>query len=239
MKNSVFSMMAVITALVLLAGCNRVQTGGRESDEALGAFNAIVKANQDRKGYHDALKHWGLSLPGGSKFEWTKDTGAGPIDFAMVIPAEPFIKAGLDVKRLDGTGYVFQAAKVEGGESLPDLLLHPYNVSDKKENAQGSEDALRRILKQKNSLVQYHGDVHHYQLSLYNEGEPPFEVYWTEQLGLDDADIVFAIPADPLTAAGLDIARLDGNWFYLAAGQDKTQMGMNPNQLINAYILTK
>jgi hypothetical protein len=192
--------------VAVLLGCNRVQTGSRESDEALAAFNAIVKANQSRKGYHDALKHWGLSLPGGGKFEWTKDTGAGDIDFAMVIPAAPFVAAGLDVTRLSGTGYVFQAAKVEGGEALPDLLLHPYNVSDKKENAQGSEDALRRILKQKNGMVQYQGG--RYRLSLYDEGDRPFEVWWA------DADITFVIPAEPLTAAGLDIARLDDGWIF-------------------------
>jgi hypothetical protein len=228
----------LFTAAVLLAGCNRVQTGSKESDDALTAFNAIVKANLDRKGYHDALKHWGLSLPGGSKFEWTKDTGAGPIDFAMVIPAEPFIKAGLDVKRLDGTGYVFQAAKVEGGESLPDLLLHPFDVSSKKENAQGSEDALRRILKQNNNLVEYHGDWQHFRLYLYQKGEAPFEVQWTEELGLSDADIAFVIPADPLTAAGLDIAKLDGGWVFQKASDGMGMgMGSNPNQLVNIYSL--
>jgi hypothetical protein len=223
-------MIAVIAAAVLLAGCNRVQTGGKESDDALAAFNAIVKANLDRKGYHDAMKHWGLSLPGGGKFEWTKDTGAGPIDFAMVIPAEPFIRAGLDVNRLEGTGYVFQAAKVEGGESLPDLLLHPFDVSGKKENAQGSEDALRRILKQNNNLVEYNGAQQQYRLRLYRQGETPFEVQWTEKLGLNSADITFVIPATPLTAAGLDIAKLGGGWAP-AAG--------SPNQLVNTYSLVK
>ncbi|MFP3041994.1 hypothetical protein LQZ19_09255 [Treponema primitia] len=227
----------IVGTLLVLAGCNRVQTGGRESDEALAAFNAIVKANPDRKGYHDALKHWGLSLPGGAKFEWTKDTGANNIDFAMVIPAEPFIRAGLDVSRLDGTGYVFQAAKVEGGENLPDLLLHPYNVSDKKQNAQGSEDALRRILKQKNGMVKYHGELQHYRLFLYDEGDTPFEVQWTEELGLSDADITFVIPADPLTAAGLDITRLDGWVFQPASMGSGMGMGANPNQLVEIYTL--
>ncbi|AEF84403.1 putative lipoprotein [Treponema primitia ZAS-2] len=226
----------IVGALLVLAGCNRAQTGSRESDEALEAFNAIVKANLGRKGYHDALKHWGLSLPGGGKFEWTKDTGANNIDFAMVIPAEPFIRAGLDVTRLDGSGYVFQASKTEGGEVLPDLLLHPYNVSDKKESAQGSEDAFRRILKQKNSLVKYHGDLQHYRLFLFNEGETPFEVQWTEKLGLNDADIIFVIPADPLIRAGLDIARLDSGWFFKEAAGD-TGMGASPNQLVEVYSL--
>jgi hypothetical protein len=221
---------------LLLAGCNRAITGSQESDQALAAFNAIVKANPDRKGYHDAMKHWGLSLPGGGKFEWTKDTSANDIDFAMVIPAEPFIRAGLDVSRLDGTGYVFQAAKVEAGESLPDLLLRPYNVSDKKENAQGSEDALRRILKQRNSIVQYDRDLRRYRLFLYDEGDAPFEVQWTETLGLGDADVVFVIPAEALIGAGLDPGRLDGGWVFRSAG---TGAGGNSNQLTQLYALAK
>jgi uncharacterized protein YlzI (FlbEa/FlbD family) len=148
------------------------------------------------------------------------------------------VAAGLDVTRLEGTGYVFQAAKVEGGEALPDLLLHTYNVSDKKENAQGSEDALRRILKQKNGMVQYQGDFQRYRLSLSDAGEPPFEVRWTETLGLSNADITFVIPADPLIAAGLDIGRLESGWvFQPASTDDGMGMGANPNQLVEIYSL--
>jgi hypothetical protein len=213
-------LLATAALALFLAACNREITGGEESDRALAAFNAIVKANQSRKGYHDAMKHWGLSLPGGGKFEWTKDTSANDIDFAMVIPAEPFIRAGLDVSRLEGTGYAFQAAMIEAGESLPDLLLHPYNVSDKKHNAQGSEDAFRRILKQRNSMAQYQEEPGRYRLFLYDEGELPFEIQWAAAPGAGDADIVFVIPADPLLAAGLDPGRLDNGWEFLPATTD-------------------
>jgi hypothetical protein len=226
MKSKVI-LLLIIGALGF-AGCNRVVTGSEESDRALAAFNAMVKADLSRKGYHDALKHWGLSLPGGGKFEWTKDMSAGPIDFAMVIPAEPFIRAGLEVDRLGG-GFVFQAAGVEGGMATPDLLLRPYDVSDKRENSQGSEDALRRIFKENNRLVAYQGDLQAYRL-LLGEG---FEVRWTEKLGLNAADLSFIIPADPLIAAGLDPARL-GGWVFKAAAD--TGAG---NQLVESYSLAK
>ncbi|MDR1248013.1 MAG: hypothetical protein LBK63_01805 [Treponema sp.] len=221
---------AISCLALLLGGCNRAITGDAESDRALAAFNAMVKTNLDRKGYHDAMKHWGLSLPGGGKFEWTKDTSANEADFAMVIPAEPFIRAGLDVGRLEGTGYVFQAAKIEAGESLPDLLLRLYNVSDKKENAQGSEDALRRILKQRNTIVQYDEDRRQYRLFLYDGGDDPFEVWWTETLGQGEADMVFVIAADPLMRAGLDPGRLDGGWVFQEA-----EAGGVPNRLVERY----
>jgi hypothetical protein len=125
--------------LFLIAGvalffsdCHRAQTGNQESDEALAAFNAIVKANLNRKGYHDALKHWGLSLPGGAKFAWTKDTSANNIDFAMVIPADALIAAGLDIGRLD-SGWVFQPISVStdsgmGVGSNPNQLVAAYSL---------------------------------------------------------------------------------------------------------------
>lgn len=216
----------MLIAGVILSGCGRVITGSGESDDALAAFNAIVKANQDRKGYHAALKHWGLSLPGGGKFEWTKDTGAGEIDFAMVIPAEPFIRAGLDLSRLEGSGYVFKPAGVEDGEETPDLLLHPYNVSDKKENAQGSEDALRRILKQNNGLIRYRAETGQYRLLLSGG----FEVLWAEKPGQDGGEIAFVIPLEPLVRAGLDRTKLEG--FRLLTGP-----GADSNQLIEFYTL--
>jgi hypothetical protein len=239
-------LLAALTVALLFTGCNRVVTGSRESDGALAAFNAMVKANQDRKGYHDAMKHWGLSLPGGAKFEWTKDTSANELDFVMVIPAEPFVRAGLDLGRLDGTGYVFQAAKLEAGESLPDLLLHPYNVSGKKENAQGSEDALRRILKQRNAMARYQGDTGRYRLFLYDEGGAPFEAQWPEAPGEGGWELAFVIPADPLIAAGLDPGRLGDGWEFLPAGADRPAgadtswgAGGQANRLARLYVLAK
>ena len=108
------------------AGCERPQTGDSRADLALQAFNTIVKENSSRKSYHNQLKHWGLALPGGDKFEWIKDASANKIDFAMVLEAAPFIKAGLDVNLLAGTSYVFKPAATEQGKIVPDLLIYPF-----------------------------------------------------------------------------------------------------------------
>jgi hypothetical protein len=86
-------------------------------------------------------------------------------------------------------------------------------------------------------MVKYHAELQHYRLALYDAGDTPFEVQWTEELGLSDADITFVIPADPLTAAGLDITRLDG-WVFQPASMDSGMgMGSNPNQLVEIYTL--
>jgi hypothetical protein len=42
-------LLAMANLALLLEGCNRAITGSEESGRALAAFNAIVKANQDRR----------------------------------------------------------------------------------------------------------------------------------------------------------------------------------------------
>ena len=230
----IFLILASLSLVFTLAACGKSQTGDNDSDKALKAFNSIVKKYPDKKGYHPALKHWGFALPQGDKFEWTKDTSANGIDFAMVMKAEPFIKAGLDTAKLKDSNYVFLKAEVVDGNQIPDLLVHPYNINDKKVTSQGSEDAFRRLLKADNDLVEYHKDLQHYRLYL-NGG---FEVQWTEKLGLNNADMSFVIETDPLVKAGLDVTKLDGSgWIYKEA--EKDDMGDHPNRLVKIYDIKK
>lgn len=233
-RKKIISILLSSAVVLSFAGCSRTVTGNKQTDGALNAFNTIVKAYPNNKGFHKTLQHWGFSLPGGDKFEWTKDTSANKIDFAMVMEADPLIKAGLDVNKLDKNEWVYKPAEVEDGVQLPDRLVRPYNVSDKKETSSGSEDALRRILKQKPEIIKYHEDQHHYRLVL-GDG---FEVQWTDKLGLNAADMAFVIKADPLTKAGLDINKLsDTGWVFVKAGSDPSGMGDNQNQLMKVYKL--
>jgi hypothetical protein len=222
----------VSSVLVLsFAGCSRTVTGNKETDNGLNAFNAIVKAYPANKGFHQALQHWGFKLSTGEKFEWTKDTSANKADFAMVMLADPLVKAGLDLNKLDKNEWLNEpAAKDENGQDLPNRLIKPYNVSDKKVTSNGSEDAMRRILKQDPNLVKYHKEQQHYRLML-GDGN---EVQWTEKLGLNDADMIFVLKAEPLIKAGLDVNKLEGTgWIFKAAGKD--EMGDNPDQIMKIF----
>lgn len=222
----------VSSVLVLsFAGCSRTVTGNKETDNGLNAFNAIVKAYPANKGFHQALQHWGFKLSTGEKFEWTKDTSANKADFAMVMLADPLVKAGLDINKLDKNEWLNEpAAKDENGQDLPNRLIKPYNVSDKKVTSNGSEDAMRRILKQDPNLVKYHKEQQHYRLML-GDGN---EVQWTEKLGLNDADMIFVLKAEPLIKAGLDVNKLEGTgWIFKAAGKD--EMGDNPDQIMKIF----
>ena len=214
------------------AGCSRTVTGSKQGDNGLKAFNDIVKAYPKNKGYHKALQHWGFKLPSGEKFEWTKDTSANKADFAMVMLADPFVKAGLDVTKLDKNEWLYEpAAKVEGVD-LPNRLIKIYNVSDKKEVSNGSEDALRRLLKQDTKLMGYIKDEKHYMIML-GEG---YAVHFAEVLGATDEDMEFALKAEPLIKAGLDVKKLEGSGFKLEpAGKDN--MDSKYDQLVKGFKL--
>lgn len=230
-KMIVFIVSGVI--MVSFIGCTRKVTGNKEADNALSAFNEIVKAYPENKGFHKELQHWGYKLPTGEKFEWSKDMSANKADYAMVMLADPLIKAGLDVTKLDKNEWLYEpAGKDENGQDLPNRLIKPYNVGDKKEISSGSEDSMRRLLKADTSLVKYHKDQQHYRLTL-GEGN---EVQWTEKLGLNDADMIFVLKAEPLVKAGLDITKLEGSgWVFREASEDNMGMGQNPDQIVKIF----
>ncbi len=190
-----------------LSGCRSNSTGSEVGDKAYKSFSAILKADKDKIGFHAALSHWGLKLNNSEKFEWTKDTSANTADLAMVMLADPFINAGLDVKKLDANQWLYKPAEKEAGEQLPNRLVKPYNVGDKKEETEGFEDAMKNIIKTDSSLITYNSDSKKYVISL-GKG---FEVQWTEALGTTSSDIVFVLDSKPLTAAGLDLNKLDGS----------------------------
>lgn len=228
----------ISSVLVLsFAGCSRKITGSKEADNALNAFNEIVKAYPDKKGFHEALQHWGFTLPTGEKFEWSKDMSANKADFAMVMLADPLVKAGLDISKLDKNEWLYEpAAKDDKGQDLPNRLIKPYNVSDKKQASNGSEDSMRRLLKENPSMVKYHQEQQHYRLVL-GDGN---EVQWTEKLGVNDSDMIFVLKAEPLLKAGLDVNKLeDSGWVFRPASKDNAGMGENPDQIVKIYDIKK
>lgn len=230
-----FITITVVLIFVLSSiGCTRRGELNSDAQGGFEAFNKIVKAYPEKKGFHKALQHWGFKLPTGEKFEWTKNMGANKADFAMVMLADPFIEAGLDVNKLDKDEWIFKPAGKEDGNELPNLLIKPYNVSDKNQNSNGSEDAFRRILKENQNLVIYDKDSRYFRLIL-GEG---YEVQWAEELGLNDADVKFVLKAEPLIKAGLDINKIQGTgWNFNKSADASNGMRVIPQQLIKTFKL--
>jgi hypothetical protein len=226
--NKMIALLISSVLAVSVAGCSRTVTGNKEADSALNAFNDIVKTYPENKGFHEALKHWGYKLPTGEKFEWSKDMSANKADFAMVMLADPLVKAGLDVNKLDKNEWLYEpVGKDEMGIELPNRLIKPYNVSDKKQTSNGSEDSMRRLLKADTKLMKYNQELKNYILTL-GEGN---EVQWTEKLGTNDNDMTFVLKAEPLVKAGLDTSKLEGSGWVLKKG--------SLDQIVKVYDIKK
>jgi hypothetical protein len=230
-KKIMLTALAVVL-VVTVSGCQKSKTGDVNSDNALESFSAILKEYPSQKGYHEALYHWGFKLPSGEKFEWSSDMSANKADFALVMLADPLVEAGLDVEKLDKNEWLYEpAGKDDMGENLPNRLIKPYNVSDNKVNTDGSEDSLKKLLKEDNSLIKYNEDQKHYRL-LLGDGN---EVQWTQELGVNNADMIFVIKAQPLIDAGLDVDKLEGSgWTFRETSNDNT-VGENPDQLVKEF----
>jgi hypothetical protein len=233
MKKKIAALLVSTAILTVFTGCSRPITGDEQADKALNAFNEIVKAYPEKKGYHEELKHWGFELPTGEKFEWSKDMSANKADFALVMLADPLVEAGLDIAKLDSNEWLYEPAGTDDkGNELPNRLIKPFNVSDKKQSSNGSEDSMRRLLKEDTESVKYHENEQHYALIL-GDGN---QVQWTEKLGLNDADMIFSLKAAPLLEAGLDINKLqDSGWVYKEASDDDMGMGPTPAQIVRIY----
>jgi len=86
----------------------------------------LASAAFDRSvlGYHAALDHYGVALPGG-KFEWAKDYATNDKDIVFVLAAKPLADLGVDVQNVDG--WVFKTMQDDAGKDF-DVLLKPYSL---------------------------------------------------------------------------------------------------------------
>ena len=209
------------------------ETDHNAAMEGVEAFNAIVKAYPDRKGFHEELQHWGFELEPGVKFEWSKDMSANIADFALVMKSEPLVGAGLDLGKLDKDSWLVEpAGKDSMGMEQPARLILPYDVSEKAGASETSEESLMKIIEADEELLIYHEDQKHYVLILGNGNE----VVWTEDPALNENDVLFVLGAAPLVEAGLDVTKLEGTgWTFKPATAD----GKFPDQIVSTYDLKK
>jgi hypothetical protein len=201
----------IISITAVAIGCSESKVELEAKDKALNSFKAVLKSNPDKIGYHKVLKHWNFKMPSGELFEWSKNVGENKADYAMVLLADPFIKAGLDTNKLKDDNWLFKAAEVEDGKQLPNRLIHPFNIDDKAENSNGWEDALRRVFNKKPSIISFNDNDKVTVLSL-GEG---FSVELKENTQPQKSVFTFRIKSTALVKAGLDINKLNNSEWTL------------------------
>ena len=97
----------------------------KEQSSLTDALFSAATFDRSVLGYHAALDHYGIALPGG-KFEWAKDHATNDKDIVFVLAAKPLADLDVDVQNIDG--WVFKTMQDDAGKDF-DVLLKPYSLA--------------------------------------------------------------------------------------------------------------
>ena len=211
-KLIVISTLALATVAILLLAVlglagGKLDVVATQSEASLQALLAVAPTLVTEDAQNGG---WALAAPDGqARFIWSRDTSQSPLHDAMLaVDAQPFIDAGLDTAKLPETYANYDGMLMVGMK---------YGQAKYAYTGEGTPLAAYR------QLVTLYPDALNYQASLDHFGIKVgggnlFE--WAKDLAKNtttgvaqDKDIVFVLNPDPLIAAGVDPAKMQG-WAY-------------------------
>jgi hypothetical protein len=214
MKGLPFLIAAGIAAALSLGlvGCSATDVVAKVANTS---FEAVVDASADRGTWSSADAAWSLSSPSGDEVlfsaDFARNNTAGASadmtrpDVEFRFDAAPFIAAGLvfeQLPRAEGVDYALKDGRL--------VFLFELGGKNSDPAAQKSFEAtFARIVETQRDRIGYHEKLDHYGIMLGNGNM--FE--WAKDLGKNDKDIVWVLNPEPLIAAGVDPAKIDG-WVF-------------------------
>ena len=215
-KTMVAIAVAVAVALALLFVI--VQTAGGNLDvvasQSATSFEKVLTAMPTGVQADSVHGGWSLIAPDGeARFIWGADASKSPAYNAMLEwDAQPFINAGLDVTKLPA-----DYAALDGKLTLGAKLANSANTKADEATALQS---YRTLVSANPSVLNFHMSLDHFGIKL--GGGNLFE--WARDMAINtanktaqDKDIVFVLNPEPLIAAGVDPAKVEG-WVYAQVG---------------------
>lgn len=174
------------------------------------SFDAVVAQLGEEVTKSETEAAWQITSPSGDLFLIAEDfsrpnSGESP-DLKLVFDAAPFLAAGLDGAKLATHNALLY--QIEGGK----LKLHfDWGEAGLKtiDGGSGITATFRQILATYRERIGYHEKLDHYGFVL-GDGNM---VEWAKDLSTNDIDYVFVLNPQPLIAAGLDPAKLEG-WVF-------------------------
>lgn len=201
---------AIIAALVLvvlgLAG-GKLDTVATQSAASL---NAVFAAAPTLVTEDTMNGGWSLAAPDGeARFIWSKDFSQSPLHDMMVeLDAKPFVDAGLDTAKLPANYSAYGDMLMVGTKYGQDKFAYTGDATPLA--------AYQQFAAQYPDALNYHTSLDHFGVKL-GDGNM-FE--WAKDLAkntttgaVQDKDIVFVLNPEPLIAAGVDPAKVQG-WVY-------------------------
>ncbi|WP_455718823.1 hypothetical protein [Anaerosporobacter sp.] len=165
-------------------------------EDILNTIPAYVQFDENNNG-------WKLTAPDETVgFVWSKDWSESSLyDTMLLIDAQPFIDAGLDVEKLpDNITYSENTLIVgtEFGNDKPTYSNEPTPLR-----------SYEQIVDLKRDAIAYHMEMGHYGVNL-GDGNM-FE--WAKDMSSNDKDIVFVLNPEPFINAGVDPNAIEG-WVF-------------------------
>lgn len=153
---------------------------------------------------------WSLAAPDGeARFIWSKDFSQSPLHDVMVeLDAKPFVDAGLDTAKLPAAYSAYDGMLMVGMKYGQAKFTYTGDTTPLA--------AFQQFAGQYPDALNYHTSLDHFGIKL-GDGNM-FE--WAKDLAkntttgaVQDKDIVFVLNPEPLIAAGVDPAKVQG-WVY-------------------------
>jgi hypothetical protein len=188
-----------ITAILGLTACSKLDVIG---DTSIKSFDAVVNQLGDQVTKDTEFGGWSLTSPDGdARFLWSEDySKTTSNDVQLVVNAQPFIDAGLDV------------SKLPEGVLAGDVLILGTELGENALSYSGEATPLssyEQIVNLYRNNISYHAALDHYGVMLSNGNM--FE--WAKDMTTNDKDIVFVLNPDIFINAGVDTSKVEG-WVF-------------------------
>jgi hypothetical protein len=235
MKRSVLILGAGLIALGL-AGCGSTDVVAKVANSS---FKSVIIASKDRVSYSEEDGAWVLASEAGDQVLFATDFAANngasggsdmdKPDVEFSFDAAPFLAAGLDPAKLAApSGIKYELDKGR-------LMLHFELGADKfgADAKKSLEATMAEIVRTQRTRVGYHEKLDHYGIKL--GGGNMFE--WAKDLAKNDKDIVWALNPEPLVAAGVDPAKVQGWVFAKVESKDAKGKAVFEDKLLKPFNL--
>ncbi len=233
---------ASLAVTISLTSCSALKELDVVGKTSITTFEEVLKTIPEKVEADETNVGWSLSAPDDSaRFIWSEDYSIAPLhDVMLEFDAQPFLDAGLDPEKLPDN-YAFYEGEAMGDITTKMLMVGKKLGNDKLtyEGEPTGLEAYEQIVEKYRDSINFHTSLDHYGVML-GDGNM-FE--WAKDMKINgfnnenqDKDIVFVLNPEPLIAAGLDPANVNG-WVYAQVSVEENGKMMDVWKLLKPFNL--
>ncbi|MDP4094359.1 MAG: cupredoxin domain-containing protein [Bacillota bacterium] len=200
--NKIIILLLSTVVLLTMSACGSTDLVAKV---AVSSFDNLVKAAPNTVTYDKTKDGWTVSgLDCKESIILSSDFSGSNPDIEVEFDAQPFLTAGLDVKKLSGSQYTYN-------ETTGKITMQ-YEYSEDKFKAADKESILntfKDIVKTNREIFGYHEEGDHYMIALGNDNA----FAWAKDLSKNKTDMAFILNPKPFIDAGVDTGKIK-EWVF-------------------------